>query len=244
MKMSVTFLKETNKKKSKLTAGVFVIFLLFQHKIFAEGKLEKVIKLPTPVLKGKISIEEAIKNRRTRREYSKEPLTLEEISQLLWAGQGITDEQRGYRSAPSAGALYPLELYVIIGKNSVKGKDWLVEGLYHYLVHTHSLKHLLAGELRKKIVSALYAQNFVSEAPIIIIISAVYERTTTKYGEPGIRYVHIEVGHAAQNILLQAESLSLSVGLVGAGNWDKFARILKLPSNTVPLYCLPVGKRK
>lgn len=194
------------------------------------------VKLPEVRHKSDISLEECLVKRRSIRSFNKLPLTIEDISQLAWAGQGMTASWGG-RTSPSAGALYPLESYFVIG--NVAGLD---NGIYHYLVETHELELLKKGDFRIELSSAALNQSCVRDAPVSVIITAIYERTTIKYGDRGVRYVHIEAGHAAQNILLQAVALGLGSVPVGAFYDDKVANLLSIPKNEVPLYIIPVGK--
>lgn len=200
--------------------------------------LEDGIKiiLPEPIYDSDISIEEAILNRRSIRNYTDQPLTLQDISQLLWSAQGITSTS-GFRAAPSAGATYPLETYIVVG--DVEGVD---EGIYRYKPHQHELVKVLDGEHRESLADAALNQQFIAKAPLNIVITAIYERTTGRYGERGIRYVHMETGHAAQNVYLQAVALKLGTVVVGAFNDGRVANILALPDNEVPLYIMPVGR--
>jgi len=195
------------------------------------------IKLPEPKYKNNVSIEEALLKRRSIRSYKDEPLSLAEVSQLLWAAQGITDDSRGFRTAPSAGALYPLEIYIAIGKV----KD-IVKGVYKYKPTEHKLVKIKDGDVRDKLAAAALGQTSVRDGSIVIIFSAVYERTTQKYGDRGIKYVPIEVGHAAQNIYLQAVSLNLGVVVMGAFIGDEIKRILNMEDKESPLYLMPAGK--
>ena len=198
--------------------------------------MNKEIKLPQPELKGNISVEEALAKRRSRREYKDESLTLKEVGQLLWSAQGITAEWGG-RTAPSAGATYPLEIYLVVGK--VKN---LKSGLYHYLTPSHSLVKVIDGDLRRQLAQAALGQEMIEKAPITIVITAVFPRTTARYGERGVRYVQIEVGHSGENIYLQAESLGLATVAVGAFQDKEIKELLKL-AREEPLYLMPVGKR-
>lgn len=193
------------------------------------------IKLPEPSYDGK-SLEKTIAERRSIRVYSDEALTLKELSQLLWSAQGITDP-RGFRTAPSAGALYPLEIFVVIGR--VEG---IQPGVYRYSPKGHEMLKVAEGDKREELSKASLNQECIRNAAIDIVITAVYERTTNKYGERGIRYVHIEVGHVAQNVLLQATSLDLGAVPVGAFNDAEVKRILEL-SVEEPLYIIAVGKK-
>lgn len=195
----------------------------------------KEIQLPQPITQGKLSLEEAITKRRSQRSFSRKELTLQEISQLLWAAQGVTGRRGGYsfRSAPSAGALYPMEIYAL-----TKG------GLYHYNPERHALEVLNERDLRSDLSSASLGQSSVSEAVLDIVICAIYERVTSKYGERGKRYVDIEAGHIAQNIHLQAVALGLGSVPIGAFNDDQVKSALNLPEDQVPLYIIPVGYAK
>jgi SagB-type dehydrogenase family enzyme len=196
------------------------------------------ISLPDPRLKGEMTLEEAILKRRSRRDFKDSPLTLGEISQILWAAQGITDET-GHRAAPSAGALYPLDLYLVVGKQGVEG---LKEGVYHYLPHSHSLEPTLGEDVRQTLARLSAEQMFIAEAPLSLLITAEYERTTKKYGDRGVRYVHMEAGHVAQNVYLQAEALRLGTVTVGAFQDEEIAQALALPSAFRPLYVMPIGR--
>ena len=197
---------------------------------------EVTIALPTPQLKGSFSLEETLQNRRSIREYSSTPLNLDEVSQILWAAQGITSDWGG-RTAPSAGALYPLELYLVTG--NVEG---LTSGVYKYLPSGHELISVKDGDVRKTLSSAASNQSCVKDSAISIVISCVYERTTNKYGDRGIMYVHLEAGHVAQNICLQVTALGLGAVPVGAFEDQKVIEVIGMNKNESPLYIIPVGK--
>lgn len=194
-----------------------------------EKKIEK-ISLPLPQTKGEMSLEEALLKRRSKREFLKKDLSMEAISQLLWACQGITEPSFGGRTAPSAGALYPLEVYVVT-------KD----GVFHYLPTTHELEKVKSGDFRKGLSQACLGQTYPADAPVSFIISAVFERTSVKYGERAERYVKMETGHACQNLLLQAVALGLGAVPVGAFYDDEISKVLSLPENHKPLYVVPAG---
>jgi len=221
---------------------VVMLFIIFRFENYEN--LEKIsfkanktiVKLPEPRYDSNTSIEEALLRRRSIREYSSEPLSLAEVSQLLWAAQGITSKWGG-RTSPSAGATYPLELYVVVGEV----KD-LEKGVYKYDPKKHELRKVLDKDVREELGEAAFGQQWVKNAAIVIVFSAVYERTTKIYGERGIRYVHMEVGHAAQNVYLQAVSLELGTVVVGAFDDEKVKEILKIKED--PLYLMPVGKIK
>ena len=192
-------------------------------------KGEEVI-LPEPRLKSNISLEEALNNRRSVRQFKPVDLKLEDISQILWAAQGITEISTGFRTAPSAGALYPLELFIVKS-----------DGLFQYVPEGHKLKKLNSSDLRSELMKASLSQKSVSEAPVDIVITAIYERTTVKYGNRGIRYVHMEAGHACQNILIEAAALELGAVPIGAFSDTEVQKVLGLPKDYIPLYVVPVG---
>jgi SagB-type dehydrogenase family enzyme len=188
------------------------------------------IVLPSPRTEGDVSLEEALANRRSVRAFESTDLTLDEISQLLWAAQGITAEWGG-RTAPSAGALYPLEVYVATA-----------DGVYHYLPEGHRAEVISRADLRGALAHDAVDQSFVAEAPAVFVITAVFARTSVKYGERAQRYVTLEAGHVAQNILLEATALGLAGVPVGAFSDAGVRETLGLPSNHAPLYLLPVGR--
>ena len=194
--------------------------------------------LPEPNKTSKTSIEEAILKRRSVRDYKDEQLTLKEISQILWSSQGITDSAAGHRTAPSAGALYPLEIYLVVRK--VEGLD---AGVYHYLPNGHKLEKILEGDFITQLASAALGQSFIKNAAASLVISGVYDRTTKRYDERGIRYVHMEAGHAAQNVYLQVESLGLGTVTAGAFSDDEVKKLLKLGIEETPLYIMPIGRK-
>jgi SagB-type dehydrogenase family enzyme len=201
-------------------------------------KINKNIKLPEPKYNSNTSIEQALLKRRSVREYKNKALTLNEISQLLWSAQGITEPRMGFRTAPSAGALYPLELYVVIGN-----VDGLANGIYKYNPHGHGLILVVKGDKRDELCNAALGQLYVKEAAAVIVFSAVYSRITWKYGERGIRYTHIEVGHAAQNVYLQAVSLNLGTVAIGAFNDKEVKKIMNMDDKEEPVYIMPVGRK-
>jgi SagB-type dehydrogenase family enzyme len=194
------------------------------------------IILPEPRDSGEISIEQALLERRSVRNYKDEALTLAEVYQLLWAAQGIT-HPRGYRTAPSAGALYPLELYVVAG--NVTG---LQAGIYKYRPQGHELEKVAGVDVRTKLCAAALDQECVEDGAAVLVFAAVYERTTRKYGERGVRYVHMEVGHAAQNVYLQAVSLGLGTVVVGAFDDDEVEKLLQMEDDERALCIMPVGR--
>lgn len=194
------------------------------------------LKLPEPETRGDMSIEQAIGKRRSLRQYSGS-LALADISQLLWAAQGETHPD-GYRAAPSAGALYPLEVYLVAG--SVTG---LAAGVYRYRSDEHDLVRLGTADLRKDLASAAHGQSFMQTAAAVLVISGVYDRTRKKYGQRARRYVHMEAGHAAQNVYLQAEARGLGTLIMGAFDDDRVRALLDLPADHQPLGLMPLGAR-
>lgn len=196
-----------------------------------------MVELPRPELSGTQPLETLLVQRRSVRSFARASLSLAELGQLLWAAQGVTDPQ-GLRTAPSAGALYPLELYAVVG--AVEG---LEAGIYHYEPAGHRLRHSAAGDQRAALARAALHQSWLQDAGVVIVLAAVFERTSRKYGSRAERYVHMEVGHAGQNIFLQAEALGLATVVVGAFDDDQVAAVLGLPDGTRPLSLMPVGER-
>ncbi|KPK42452.1 MAG: nitroreductase [Omnitrophica WOR_2 bacterium SM23_29] len=196
-----------------------------------------IITLPEPKYNSETSIEKALLERRSIRDYKDKALTLAEVSQLLWAAQGITDP-RGLRTAPSAGALYPLEVYIVAG-NVIE----LPKGVYKYDPHKHELVKTMEGDKQAELCKAALGQPWVKGAAAVLVFSVVYKRVTGRYGHRGIRYADMEVGHAAQNVHLQAVSLNLGTVVIGAFNDDGVKKIINMPKNETPLYIMPVGKR-
>ncbi len=194
-----------------------------------------MIKLPAPSLTGTISVEAALQDRISSRRYGPEPLSLAQVSQLLWAAQGIV-RSGTRRTAPSAGALYPLEVYVVAAH--IQG---LEPGFYHYHPHDHGLEPMASGDLREQLAAAALGQGPLGRAPVSLLLTAVYERTAKKYGNRARRYVHMEVGHVAQNIYLQAAGLGLGTVMIGAFDDDKVQRLLSL-HDEAPLAIMPVGR--
>jgi SagB-type dehydrogenase family enzyme len=195
------------------------------------------IGLPEPRLESNLSTEEALLKRRSVREYGKKPLSLQEVSQLLWAAQGITGGY-GMRTAPSAGALYPLELYLVAGH-----VNELAAGIYRYRSKGHDLLKLAEGDKRRELYLASLEQEAVRDGAAAIVIAAVYGRTTIKYGKRGLRYVHMEVGSVAQNIYLQAVTLKVGTVFIGAFDDAKVKRVINMPDGEEPLAIMPLGRK-
>ncbi len=196
----------------------------------------QTVKLPEPRKEGPMSLEAAIQARRSVREFTDEPLSLEEVGQLLWAAQGITSPQ-GARAAPSAGGTYPLEIYLAAGL--VTGLD---TGVYHYRPTGHELVPVLSGDVRARLAETALDQGWVAEAAADVVIAGVYARTTEKYGDRGIRYVHLEAGHAAENLCLQATALGLGAVTVGAFSDEQVRDVLQMSEQEEPIYVIPIGR--
>jgi len=228
--------------KPKYLAGLALLLLAIKSACSSADSETLVIKngitiiLPEPKYDGDALVGEALLKRRSVREYSGQALTLQELAQLLWAAQGITDA-RGYRTAPSAGATYPLEVYAVVG--DVKG---VAEGIYRYKLQEHRLLKVVSGEQREALARAALDQEWVARGAVNIVITAIYERTTGHYGQRGVRYVDMEAGHAAQNVYLQAVALDLGTVVIGAFYDDQVTEVMELPDNEIPLYIMPVGR--
>jgi SagB-type dehydrogenase family enzyme len=233
--------------KEKMYAFLLAVILICSGTVYTSAKTKEntdpvqeykseTIKLPEPVQGSNTSIEEALLKRRSIRSYKDSSLILAEVSQLLWAAQGITSPE-GLRTAPSAGALYPLEVYIAAGN-----VDDLPDGIYHYRPHTHELAMTVKGDKRNELCKAALGQPSVRNAAAVIVFSAVYERTSKKYGDRGVQYVHMEIGHAAQNVFLQAVPLKLGTVVIGAFYDDAVRKVLQIPDSEQPLYIMPVGR--
>lgn len=196
------------------------------------------MKLPQPDTSGTMTVEQAIKGRRTVRTFDRKVLPMEALSQLLWAAQGITEDRGFRRAAASAGALYPMDIYAVVGQSSVTG---IAAGVYHYDTEGHKLSAVVSEDLREGIARASLSQMWMARAPVSMVITAEYRRITGKYGERGVRYAMIEAGHIAQNLFLQAEALGLKAGIVGAFHDTELTKILHLPRSHETLLVMPVG---
>lgn len=191
---------------------------------------ESVFALPAPREDGQLSLEDALRRRRSVRSFTRRRIDAAAIGQLLWSAQGITDRQ-GLRTAPSAGALYPLECYVVTDS-----------GVLHYEPARHRLVRRIERDLRGALAAAALGQSAIADAPIVVVITADYGRTAVKYGEErAVRYATLEAGHAAQNVLLQAVALGLGAVPIGAFHDARVARVLRLNGGETPLYLIPIG---
>jgi SagB-type dehydrogenase family enzyme len=208
---------------------MYRIFGIFMVAISSIAQVPRdVVTLPTPRTTGGMALDQALLSRASVREFLSTPLTWAEIGQLLWAAQGITHDE-GKRTAPSAGATYPLELYVATA-----------DGLFQYRPNGHSVTRVTARDLRRAIRQAGGGQDAL-DAPVVFAFAAVPARTAARYGERAMRYVQIEIGHAGQNLLLEAAALGLGAVPVGAFSDADLHRVLGLPADRVVLYLMPVG---
>ena len=187
------------------------------------------IALPKPDRKGSVPLETAISTRRSQRSFLKRSLTPQQTGQRAWAAQGL-ETPGGHRTAPSAGATYPLQLYVVNA-----------DGLFLYLPDQHSLEEIKDEDLRAGLASAAWGQDFIEAAPVTLVFAAQFTRTTARYGERGVRYVYMEAGHAAENAQLQAQALNLGSVAVGAFDDASVRKVLSLPRNLDPVYMVVVG---
>lgn len=205
---------------------------------FSESK-ETLIFLPKPQTKGTVSLEETLYTRRSHRRFSSDALQLQEISQILWAAQGITDKTKEFRTAPSAGALYPLDIYLIAGQiNDIPS------GIYRYIPAKHALERTLAGDQRDALYKASLEQSSVRQAPASILIVSVWNRITEKYGNRGRQYALLEAGHVGQNIMLQCVALNLASLPIGAYYDEQVHRVVNLRKGEDPVYLFPVGRKR
>jgi SagB-type dehydrogenase family enzyme len=222
----------------------FSTLLTFRlNKVFAKAKEtvnreKKAMDLMQPVFDGNMSLEKAIKQRRTVRSFSNKPISSQQFSQILWSAQGITDDREFKRAAPSGGALYPSDVYAVVGENCV---ETFTPGVYHYNPSSHSVSMVAGGDRRKDVARASLRQMWMADAPVIFVVTAEYDRICTKYGKRGIRYALIEMGHIGQNVFLQSQALGLEAGIVGAFNDRAVADVVEAEKNHEPLVILPVG---
>jgi SagB-type dehydrogenase family enzyme len=186
--------------------------------------------LPPPRTEGGSSLERAIAGRRSRRSFHPEPLSESQLGQLLWAAQGVTGPD-GLRAAPSAVAAYPLELYVA-----------RAGGLARYLPGAHALECLGDEDLRPALREAAHDQESVTSAPAVFVFTAVYERSRAKLGSGADAFVHMDLGHAAENLLLQAEGLGLAGVPIAWLDGERAREALGVSDAETPLYLIPVGR--
>lgn len=223
----------------KILFPILAVFMASFAAAAAEGGAGSAapgVSLPAPPAAGAMSLEEALAHRCSVREFASGALTLAEVSRLAWAAQGATKPEG--RTAPSAGATYPLEVYLAVGE--VEG---LAAGVYHYRPGLHRLETVADGDIRRPLAAAALDQQWVRRAAMVVVIAAAFERTTTRYGKRGERYVHMEAGHAAQNLLLEAAAMGLGATPVGAFSDAEVSRLLHLSGGETPLYLIPVGHK-
>jgi len=218
-----------------LVLGLVGCYLVTGNRAVGQAADDRVL-LPPPRHEGKISVEEAFRLRRSNREFGPGSLEMADVAQVLWAAQGIT-HATGHRTAPSAGATYPLEVYLVAGEVAE-----LAAGVYRYLPEEHSLILVQKGDLRERVASAAHSQACIRRAPAVLVITGIYQRTARKYGQRAHRYVQIEVGHAAQNVYLQCAAADLATVFVGSFTDDEVQEILGLPSDHAPLGLMPLGR--
>ena len=213
---------------------IMICTLLLGSLCFAQParvtKQNKPIKLPSPDTTGRISVEQAIKHRRNIQDFTDEPLRLEQIAQLAWAGQGITDEEKGFRAAPSAGAIYPMQLHIV-----------LPDGLYRYDPKSHSIKKTIDKDIRRSLYLAAFSQPVVSKSLCSFVISGSARKVEAKYRNKGERFISIEAGHIAQNLQLQAVALGLGSATIGGLDSKNVAKACNLKPMQEPLYIICFG---
>jgi SagB-type dehydrogenase family enzyme len=219
--------------------SILLLFLGCETATLEKEVSEMKITLPKDFSEGK-SLERAISERRSVRDYGTESVTLQELSSLLFYGDGLTCATPGFRAAPSAGALYPIEIYVVVNRG-----EGIEKGIYHYQPKDHSLVLIKEGDFSAKIANACLGQHFLAEASCVFIMSSVWHRMMRKYGERGIRYIYLEAGHIAQNITLEAVSLELSTCAVGAFYDDEVNQLIGLDGKTESvIYILSCGRER
>lgn len=201
-----------------------------------DNRLRPRIDLPAAWRTSDAVLEATMAARRSERDFVPGPLAPAELGQLLWAAQGITHRD-GLRTAPSAGATYPLALYAAVGQ-----VDGLLAGVYRYEPDNHALAAIAGGDRRHALADAALAQHWIAGAAVILAVAAIFARTTDKYGRRGERYMHIEAGHVGQNVCLQAVALGLGATVVGAFDDSAVAAIVDPAVPMTPLCLLPVGR--
>ena len=220
-----------------LTGALLVAALLLLHDLsgyaMAQEEISEsaIVKLPSPKLDGSVSVEKAMAQRRSIRTYKDEPLSLAQVSQILWAAQGITDPKSGKRTAPSAMASYFLELYLISGDVSD-----LPQGMYKYRAEGHQLVEIEKGDVKARLFEAA-GQAPIKSAPAALIITGDSERSKKP------EWMHLEAGHAAQNVYLQAVSLELGTVVMAGFKPEEVAKALNIPEEEKVIYIMPLGKK-
>jgi SagB-type dehydrogenase family enzyme len=220
---------------------IFCLALLVSTTSLADAKND--FKLPKPSFTGKMSVETSMTKKKSVRHFAADPLTLEQLSQLLWAANGVlpVDAISGatVKTLPSAGGIYPLEIFLLTGDKSVKG---LPAGVFHYNTMNNSLLMISSGDARMALAQAALSQIWMASAPVTIVIAGAFGKSTAKYGQRGIQYTFMESGAANQNLYLQAEAIGLRVGTVGAFDENAVSSAIRIPAGITPLLLVPVGK--
>jgi SagB-type dehydrogenase family enzyme len=194
-------------------------------------------RLPEPTLKGTMSLEETLADRRSVRTFAPEPLPLATIGQLAWSAQGVTDPATGYRTAPTAGGTLPIEVDLVL-----HGVPELEDGVYRYVPAEHALRRRLAGDQRGAVTEATLNQGFVRDAPVVLVLSAVAARTEPRFGAFTDRLIDMEIGHVGQNVSLQAVALGLGTVMVAGIREAELHAALHLAEGERPIYLMPVGR--
>lgn len=221
--------------------SITLSFCPFERTSFSQSQLtlqardKTIVPLPVPSLSGSRSLEEVLARRRTVRAFSGKPLTITQASQLLWAAQGVTSPE-GFRTAPSGGGLYPLEVRLLAANI-----DGIATGVWRYLPASHQLQLDYGGDRRERLIDATYQQSWVAQGAAVFAITGLSARSSAKYGTRGVRFTYMEAGHVAQNLLLQAVGLGLEAGLIGGFDDAKIRAILQLPAEEEPLYLVVIG---
>ena len=218
----------------------------FEDNLPEKHSVIEIIDLPKPDFDSRTSIEETLKERRSIRSYTSESVTVKEISQILWAAYGVTYTENGMpeqlrgglKTAPSAGATYPLEIYVVAADVTD-----LPTGIYKYKPEGHKLLKISDEDKRDELFVAAYNQQWVKDAPASLVYSAVFSRTTDRYGDRGReRYVCMDIGHSAENVYLQVVSLDMGTVAIGAFDDLKLKLTVNMTREEEPLYIMPLGK--
>jgi SagB-type dehydrogenase family enzyme len=223
--------------------AVYIGYSIFMQPVevkYQSRQILATVDLPQAEISSNMSVDQAIQNRRSVRSFSATTLTLNDVSQLLWAAQGITDSERNFRATPSAGHVFPMEVYLVSGNGSVQE---LEAGIYHYNPFNNTLEKIVKGDQRYNLSKAAHQQKWVNDAPISLVVTGNYQKMQDKYPEGNIstRFVDMEAGHIGENIYLEAVSRGLGTVAIGSFYDDQMINLLKLPSNETPLYIYPVG---
>lgn len=217
-----------------LVTGISIFMLISLNGLFAfaqdAAQPEKRV-LPKVSDKGAISLEELLWKRQSTHAFTAQVPSWEQIGQMLWAAQGVNRPNEKKRTVPSAGATYPLEMYVI-----------LPEGIYHYLPNEHAAVQTKKGNPWEELLKAGFKPASVYHSPCVFVIGAEFERTSKRFGDEATRYVYLEGGHAAQNLLLQAEALGLSTVPIGVALNQQVCDLLGIPKEQKPIYVIATGQ--